>query len=49
MKKIKNRLDKGDGGEWYEPYITNRDMIYIGIITLILSSIIIFGCWVLNQ
>ena len=29
MKKINDWLDKGDGGEWYEPYVTNRDMIFI--------------------
>lgn len=49
MKKIKDWLYKGDGGEWYEPYVTNRDMIIIGIITAIVSSIIIFGCWILSK
>ena len=42
--KIKEWLNKGDGGEWYEPYVTNRDLIIIGLITLIVSGIIILGC-----
>ena len=42
--KKENWLDKGDGGEWFEPYITNRDMIYIAIVTSIICSIIILCC-----
>lgn len=30
-------LDKGEGGEWYEPYVTNRD-------TLIMMGITLAGC-----
>ena len=45
--KFEQWLDKSDGGEWYEPYVTNTDIIYIGIITLIVSGIIILGCWML--
>ena len=37
MKKINDWLDKGDGGEWYEPYVTNRDMIFIQKTYLILA------------
>ena len=47
--KFKDWLDKGEGGEWYEPYITNRDLVIIGAITLIVSGIIILGCWVLSK
>ena len=46
-EKFKQWLDKSDGGQWYEPYVTNRDIIYIGIITLIVSGTIILGCWIL--
>ena len=27
-------LDKGEGGEWYEPHVTNRDFLMILGITL---------------
>jgi len=47
--KLKDWLDKGEGGEWYEPYVTNRDLVVIGIITTIVSIIIITGCWVIGQ
>jgi hypothetical protein len=46
-KRFEQWLDKGDGGQGYEPYVTNRDTIYIGIITLIVSGIMILGCWIL--
>jgi hypothetical protein len=36
-----NWLDKGDGGEWYEPFVTNRDIIQIVIITLVVCGMII--------
>ena len=49
MKKINKWLDKGDGGEWYDPYVTNRDIIFIGIITVIISGVIIFGCRILSK
>lgn len=42
--KIREWLDKGDGGEWYEPYVTNGDCVYIWILTLIGSGIIMGGC-----
>jgi len=48
--KLKEWLDKGEGGySWYEPYVTNRDLVVIGIITTIVSIIIITGCWVIGQ
>jgi len=48
--KLKDWLDKGEGGySWYEPYVTNRDLVFIGIITTIVSIIIITGCWVIGQ
>jgi len=48
--KLKDWLDKGEGGySWYEPYVTNRDLVVIGIITTIVSIIIITGCWVIGQ
>ena len=37
MKRLKRWWNKGDGGEWYEPYITNGD-----VVTILLSSITIF-------
>ena len=46
MKKIKEWLNKGDGGYTpYEPYITNRDIMMMSIVTLIVSGIIIIGCY----
>lgn len=42
--KKENWLDKGDGGEWFEPYVTNMDIVYIALITLIFCFIIILGC-----
>ena len=48
--KLKEWLDKGEGGySWYEPYVTNRDLVIIGIITAIVSGIIITGCWLLSK
>ena len=29
-----NWLNKGEGGEWYEPHVTNRDLITILAVTL---------------
>ena len=45
---MKKWLDKGDGGQWYEPYVTNRDLIYIGILTTMVSCVIIIGCVIIN-
>jgi hypothetical protein len=42
--KIKQWLDKGEGGEWYEPYVTNRDVIILMMLTMIVSVMIILGC-----
>ena len=39
--KLKDWLNKGEGGQWYESYITNGDLVYILFITLVISSIII--------
>jgi len=49
MKNIRDWLDKYDGGEWFEPYVTNRDIVFIGTITAIVSGVIIFGCWILSD
>lgn len=42
--KFKEWLNKGEGGSWYEPYVTNLDSIHIFIFTLIGCLIIILGC-----
>lgn len=34
-------LDRGEGGEWYEPYVNNRDIIQIGTLTFITCIMII--------
>ena len=47
-EKIKNWLDKGDGGNFYEPYVTNRDVLFIGALTLITSGIFILACYLIN-
>jgi hypothetical protein len=44
MRKVQEWLNKGKGGEWYEPYVTNRDLVIIGIITSIVYGIMIIGC-----
>lgn len=43
IKSIKHWLNKSDGGEWFEPYVTNKDITIIILLTIIVSSIIIFG------
>jgi hypothetical protein len=43
--KIKKWLDKGEGGQFYEPYITNGDTILIAILTIPFSILIILGCY----
>lgn len=40
---LKKWLNKGEGGEWYEPFVSNMDIIIIFIITLFVSGIIIIG------
>lgn len=47
--KFKEWLDKGEGGEWYEPYVTNRDLVFIGMITTIVCAMFITCCWVLSK
>jgi hypothetical protein len=47
--KFKEWLDKGEGGQWYEPYVTNRDLLFVGIITAIGCSIIITAGWVISK
>ena len=46
--KFRNCLDKGDGGEWYEPYVTNRDVLWISLGTLIICGIIILAFYLIN-
>jgi hypothetical protein len=47
--KFRNWLDKGYGGEWYEqPYVTNRDVLWISLWTLIICGIIILRCYLNN-
>lgn len=46
MNKFKAWLNKGEGGEFYEPYVTNGDiLICIGILVAV-SSIILLGMYV---
>lgn len=40
---INKWLNKGDGGEWYEPFVSNLDLIIILAITIFVSGIIIIG------
>jgi hypothetical protein len=49
MKKINDWLKRGDGGEWYEPYVTNEDCVYIGIITTIVCGMLILGGLIVNN
>jgi hypothetical protein len=44
---LKDWLDKGEGGEWYESYLTNRDLLTIGLYVLLGSGIIVLGCWMI--
>jgi len=34
-ERLEEWLDKGEGGEWYEPYVTNRDKVMLTIYTVI--------------
>jgi hypothetical protein len=43
INKIKQWLNKGEGGQFYEPYVTNRDIVQIIILTIITSTLIIMG------
>jgi len=36
-----NWLDRGEGGEWYEPYIDNKSLIQIGAITFVTCIMIV--------
>jgi len=43
IKSIKHWLNKSDGGVWFEPYVTNKDIVIILLLTILISSIIIFS------
>jgi len=43
--KIKEWLDKGEGGEFYESYVTNRDVLY----TMIIMGIVIAFCYLVYR
>lgn len=43
LNKIKQWLDKGGGGEWFEPYVTNKDIILITVLTVLFGTLIILG------
>ena len=45
INKIKQWLNKGEGGQFYEPYVTNRDVLQIIILTIITCTSIIMGCY----
>jgi hypothetical protein len=49
IKKIKEWLDKGEGGEFYEFYVTNRDLVSMMAVSLIFSLIIITGFWIASR
>ena len=46
--KLKEWLDRGEGGEWYEPYVTNRDLVFISVITLMVGAVVVGGCWLVS-
>ena len=43
LNKIKQWLDKGSGGKWFEPYVTNKDIILITVLTVLFGALIILG------
>lgn len=43
IERIKNWLDQGEGGDFYESYVTNRDVLVIMGTVLLISSIMIFA------
>jgi hypothetical protein len=47
VEKIKKWHDKGEGGQFYEPYITNGDVVKIIILTIITCTLIIMGCYLM--
>jgi hypothetical protein len=42
-------LNKGDGGSWYEPYVTNKDLVLISFVTILSCAIIILGCILISN
>lgn len=38
--KYKEWKDKGEGGEWYEPYVTNGDLILMAKIYLVVCAVL---------
>jgi hypothetical protein len=46
--KLKEWLNKGEGGEWYEPYVTNKDLVFISAITIMVSAMLIGALWLLR-
>lgn len=36
-----NWLNRGEGGDWYEPYVTNGDVLRIVAFTIMISGIIV--------
>ena len=45
INKIKQWLNKGEGGEFYEHYVTNGDVVPIMILVILFSTLIILGCY----
>ena len=45
---IKKWLNRSSGGEWFEPFINNKTLFYIFLITTIICGIIIGGILFIN-
>jgi hypothetical protein len=43
VKRLEKWLEKGSGGEWYEPCMSNWDSLLIIVLTLLLSVIFLFS------
>jgi hypothetical protein len=47
LAAVKNWWYKGEGGEWYEPYVTNGDVVICCSIGIVGGFIIAAGCCLL--
>ena len=47
LAAVKSWWHKGEGGEWYEPYVTNGDVVICCLIGIVGGFILAAGCCLL--
>jgi len=47
LAAVKSWWHKGEGGEWYEPYVTNGDVLICCLIGIVGGFILAVGCCLL--